>query len=388
MIHFTAHSRGVFIAAVVAALLGGAALLSVSPPPALAAHHPCGTGEFCLYFNEDANGGYYHFERSDANLDNDRYEGGDLGETVGDTARYVWNNGVPAEQSDVIVYGLPNFKGAADCVKRGQRGTLPRKWWNNIESYRWVTRSECTSAGFIFDAESGDPKPSCHPYEVVGVRGSGESLRSGPYGMGNTVGPIAKAAIDQLGSRLTRPVSLRYPALPVTVMLRRGGIRTFFDSILIGERMLLREVGRTLARCPRTRFGLIGYSQGAAVVSEALREMTRGQRRHVSAAVLVADPYSTGQSDYSLTLTPITKKVKERRGGHGVLGAESIPLPDDRLVDVCYAGDLVCDIQEGATRLLLQLLVAPVHTTYKTCCSEFQLPRVLGSGLASTLAGS
>jgi hypothetical protein len=57
-----------------------------------------GQGEFCLYFNEDANGGYYHFDGSDPNLDNDRYEGGDTGEIVGDTARYAFNAGGPGSQ--------------------------------------------------------------------------------------------------------------------------------------------------------------------------------------------------------------------------------------------------------------------------------------------------
>jgi hypothetical protein len=54
-------SRRFVIAAVAAALLGGTALLCVSPVPASAAAHPCGSGEFCLYFNKDANGGYCHF---------------------------------------------------------------------------------------------------------------------------------------------------------------------------------------------------------------------------------------------------------------------------------------------------------------------------------------
>jgi hypothetical protein len=100
MIQLIMGSRRIVIAAVAAALLGGTALLSVSPAPASAAAHPCGEGEFCLYFNEDANGGYYHSEGSDPNLDNDRY-------------------------------------------------TLPRNWWNNIESYRWVTNRECEAAGPI-----------------------------------------------------------------------------------------------------------------------------------------------------------------------------------------------------------------------------------------------
>jgi hypothetical protein len=153
MIHVITRSRRIVVGVAIAALLGGAALLSVSPAPASAAFHECPRGEFCLYFNEDANGGFYHFAGSDPNLDNDRYEGGDTGETVGDTSRYAENNGVPGKKKDVIVYGLPGYRGARDCIegslRQGDKGRLPRKWWNNIESFRWVTRTECAKAGII-----------------------------------------------------------------------------------------------------------------------------------------------------------------------------------------------------------------------------------------------
>ena len=153
MSHVTVRPRRIVLAAAIAALLGCAALLSVSPAPAPAAFHECPSGEFCLYFNEDGNGGFYHFAGSDPNLNNDRYVGGDTGETVGDTARYAENNGVPATRKDVIVYGLQGYRGARDCIQGGLRqgdaGRLPRNWWNNIESYRWVTNRECEAAGPI-----------------------------------------------------------------------------------------------------------------------------------------------------------------------------------------------------------------------------------------------
>jgi Peptidase inhibitor family I36 len=138
------------IIAVIAAL-GLAASLSVSPAPA--AIHDCPKGEFCLYFNHDSNGGFYHFAGSDPNLNNDLYKGGDTGETVGDTARAAENNGRPGKFMDVIVYGRTRYRGPRDCIQGGLRqgdaGRLPRNWWNNIESYRWVTRSECEAAEII-----------------------------------------------------------------------------------------------------------------------------------------------------------------------------------------------------------------------------------------------
>jgi hypothetical protein len=149
MLHLIARLRRIIVPAAIAALLGLAALLSVSPNPAEAAVRACPKGEFCLYFNEDANGGIYHFSGNDSNLGNDRYEGEDTGETVGNTSRYVSNHGVRARKSDVIVASLPGLQGKRGCIKRIDKGPLPRKWWNSIESYRWVTRAECAKAGII-----------------------------------------------------------------------------------------------------------------------------------------------------------------------------------------------------------------------------------------------
>lgn len=149
MIQAVTTPRRIVIALAAAALLAAATWLAIAPAPASAARHPCPTSQFCLYFNEDANGGYYHFAGSDPNLDNDHYVGGDTGEIVGDTSRYAFNAGDAGPKDDVVVYGLPGYRGARDCIRLGDWGTLPRNWWNNIESYRWVTNRECAAAGVI-----------------------------------------------------------------------------------------------------------------------------------------------------------------------------------------------------------------------------------------------
>lgn len=156
MTHLITRSRHMAIAVIAAAaLLGSAALLAVSAAPASAELHVCPDGEFCLYFDEFGDGGYYHFDRSDSNLSDDNYEGGDTGEIVADTSRYAINAGIPGPKDDVVVYSLPGYKGARDCVELDFNATLPRKWWNNIESYRWVTDAQCAAAGPIIPPVGG-----------------------------------------------------------------------------------------------------------------------------------------------------------------------------------------------------------------------------------------
>jgi hypothetical protein len=145
-------SRRIAALAAAAALLGTGALLSGPPAPASAAMHECPGSNFCLYFNEDANGGIYRNAGSDSNLNNDFYEEEDEGEIVGNTARNAFNNGSisPGEDNfDVLIYGGPSWTGPRDCIQFGDFGPLPRNWWNNIESYRWVTHSECLANGVI-----------------------------------------------------------------------------------------------------------------------------------------------------------------------------------------------------------------------------------------------
>jgi hypothetical protein len=149
MTYLTKYSLRTVIVTAVAGLLAGLALLSVSPSRSEAAVYPCVPNEFCLYFNEDGNGGRYSYEFSDANLNNDKYEGGDTGETVGNTARYVWNNGKRGPKDDVVIFSQPGYKGADACIRLQIEGVLPRNWWNNIESFRWATNAECEKAGDI-----------------------------------------------------------------------------------------------------------------------------------------------------------------------------------------------------------------------------------------------
>ena len=137
--------KGLGRLAAAVAIIGGAALLSASPASARIV--PCEATEFCLYVNADANGGIYHFAGSDRDLNNDRYDVQNTDITVGNTARNAANNGVPGPKDDVIIYARPHWQGASDCIRQGEFGALPRSWWNNVESYQWVTDDECKAAG-------------------------------------------------------------------------------------------------------------------------------------------------------------------------------------------------------------------------------------------------
>jgi hypothetical protein len=153
----------------------------------------------------------------------------------------------------------------------------------------------------------------------------------------------------------------------------------------VGTRALVRRVKHIVGRCERSRIALIGYSQGAAVVSEAARRMVEGGLGHnigdaIRAVVLYADPYSAGGgSPYALTFTPAGDPTGVRLG-HGALGSRTFVsgIRTDRVRDVCFVSDLVCDLPAGLAGQLVSALYAPIHTGYKDCCRGFPLTRLLG----------
>jgi hypothetical protein len=230
---------------------------------------------------------------------------------------------------------------------------------------------------------------SCRRFEVIGARGSGETL-SGPYAMGDTVGATAASLIAALPGSV-RATSVRYPAAPVEALAQGNG-DGFFLSIAAGKNALLRRLLQLGRDCPDTRVALIGYSQGAAVVSEALRQALDRDRRRVNrvvrAVVLFADPWSAGEgSGYDITLTRPGARGASRIG-HGSLGARRLPAYlRSRVADVCYAGDLVCDTAKPTALALYQAFLLPVHTSYKSCCAGAPLTRLQGRRAARLLLG-
>jgi hypothetical protein len=218
---------------------------------------------------------------------------------------------------------------------------------------------------------------------VIGVRGSGEGY-AGPFGMADTVGATAAALVGALPRKSVRTTSLRYPAASVSELAYNNG-EGFYLSMKAGQAALVRRVEQIVTHCARSRIALIGYSQGAAVVSEGLRrlieddfdERTRGAIR---AVILYADPYSAGaNSTYDMTFTPAGAPTTARLG-HGALGSRTFALGTKlyRVRDVCFAGDLVCDLPDGTFSQLLAALLSPVHSNYKNCCHGFPLTRLLG----------
>ena len=207
--------------------------------------------------------------------------------------------------------------------------------------------------------EKPRPRPRCTRYTVLGARGSGESASSFD-GMASTVGTAANAIKAKLGRKVAL-MAVPYPAAKVPS--RPEELQPFLQSMDTGQILLAAMIRNRVRDCPRTRIAVIGYSQGAGVVSETLRNLRSDLRRKVRVALLFADTYSAGDTSYADTWSiGISSKPVDRGSGQGILGRKRLPAIPHRY-DVCFTDDLVCDGGRGGA-LALQGAIASIHTKY------------------------
>lgn len=201
---------------------------------------------------------------------------------------------------------------------------------------------------------------SCADVQIIGARGTGDRA-----GMGFILGPIVWRLTHRLSGSV-KSTPLDYPASA-----------DYLDSVAHGVRNLRAELADTATNCPQTRIVLLGYSQGADVVGDALsgpsagedtptgngplaevghaaagrpgRGLVRGAgtvdsraadgTRQVAAVVLIGDPTFTSGEPFNVgggTANGIFPR------GRGALDAVA-----DRAVSYCNVDDMICQGPAG-----------------------------------------
>lgn len=190
-----------------------------------------------------------------------------------------------------------------------------------------------------FDAKK-HPEPVTQPeyctaYLVITARGTGEPVGN------QLVTPVARRIAEaRPGEMLT--VDLFYPA---DTDINEGGTE--------GVRRLIDQLNVQAEHCPDQRTILLGYSQGAFVIGDALADPkdrligeTVGQlspeaRERVLAVVLYGDPRFAGGEPYDVgTFTEKVGGILPRRAG--VLAPFA-----DRIRDYCVKNDFVCQASDS-----------------------------------------
>ena len=189
--------------------------------------------------------------------------------------------------------------------------------------------------------------PDCADVVFIGARASGEARV--PFGgMGAAVDHMAAVLRVRLAAAgLTMHAeAVAYPAEPTSdlYLFWRGRIRTYFRSIDAGARATVALADRAVRACPGVSLVLSGYSQGAMAVHQAERRMAAA-----------GDP-ALGQIAGTLLLGDGDRVFGTRARRFGTASVEAVgirtyvlpgnghdvALPEGT-VDICDAGDLICD---------------------------------------------
>ncbi|MFV0432985.1 MAG: cutinase family protein [Leucobacter sp.] len=170
----------------------------------------------------------------------------------------------------------------------------------------------------------------CKPYLVVTGRGTSEPTK------GQLLSPVARSIAEARPDEV-QTLDLDYPA---NTDVRGGGTQ--------GARVLVDTLNVQTEECPEQRFVLLGYSQGALVIGDALSdpevrvvgelvgEVSQEALDRILAVVFYGDPRFVGTEKFAFgDYDPGLNGILPRPPG-------ALDGVADRLRDYCVAGDFVC----------------------------------------------
>lgn len=213
------------------------------------------------------------------------------------------------------------------------------------DSLREVTQNPAPPmAATELDAETA-PDPiveplECSPYLVITVRGTGEPTK------GQLLSPVARGVSELLEER-AQTVDVDYPA---GTDVKEGAT--------VGVRVLIDTLNVQTENCPEQEFVLLGYSQGALIVGDALVDpesrlvgatvgaLMANVAERIVAIVLYGNPRFVGGEAFNAgSFDPQLNGILPRPLG-------SLDAYADRIVDFCVKKDFVCqgslDLDEKA----------------------------------------
>jgi len=131
------------IALLIAAVAGVGAFM-IAAPGAKAATGTCDSGDFCMWYYTNYQGGLYEWYKNDSTLANDHFENANTASIVNNntwSAKNRGTGGTPGAYDDVRVYDGTGYGGASRCIP--YRGSVPDlgigAWRDRISSFKWVT---------------------------------------------------------------------------------------------------------------------------------------------------------------------------------------------------------------------------------------------------------
>lgn len=153
-----------------------------------------------------------------------------------------------------------------------------------------------------------------------------------------------------VGSAAISGHGVSYPAVGVAsgsdlvngagALLGIGFLGEYSDSVSDGRKDTEAQIRTLHSICPRTRFILAGYSQGAQAVGDALQKMDSGLRKLVATAAFFGDPYFNPGS--------WSARSSFDTNSYGLLGVRG-EWPEslhNKVFSYCHFHDIICNVSE------------------------------------------
>ncbi|KAH9816589.1 cutinase-domain-containing protein [Melampsora americana] len=174
-------------------------------------------------------------------------------------------------------------------------------------------------AGLMGGGAGGDNSGGggCKKYKIISARGTGENQQR-PTGYARFISGVL-AAVPDGGN-----YEVRYPA---TVDYMMGPVQGSADA--------MKYISGQQSSCPKQLYVLIGYSEGAMVVTQ-LAAKPALPTASVAAIVMYGNPYFKGGSP---------QNACSAKGGRGIAAATGISMPakySGVTFDCCVTGDMIC----------------------------------------------
>ncbi|WP_199715887.1 cutinase family protein [Aeromicrobium endophyticum] len=177
---------------------------------------------------------------------------------------------------------------------------------------------------------------TCADLVVIGARGSMQRA-----GLNLGVGTEVRVTVEQLARRLQQRSHVSVHVEPVLYDSSPTPTAAgFLRNTAAGGTLALGRLTSLAARCPSSRFALVGFSQGAHVVHTAAMAVPSSLTSRVALVAMIADP--ANNPDDQITRWSY---ASEPTSGHGRLGAgPPIPAALRRTaISFCVAGDAICN---------------------------------------------
>ena len=200
---------------------------------------------------------------------------------------------------------------------------------------------------------SAAPPPGCAAVALFAAAGTNETSEAADPAV--AVG-LLKGLTDPLAARWGDALHVAYVPYPASF-----DRPVFYPlSELRGADRLARDAADYAARCPATRLALVGFSQGADVVSDVVHRASRGTVAiapdRIAGAVMLGSPRRDPRAP-NLLDTP----------GRGVLGPRplgELDVYDGRVYEVCAPGDPICATEDLDLRVFRDGWASGAHRSY------------------------